>query len=260
MNIPSDLANFYNSEAKKYHQTRKKHRSDAEKILSSLEHIEAKSPKILELGCGWGRGISLLQSQFQKKFSYTWVDLSEKLLELAKKDNPNQQFVCANMEQYVQNLKQESLDAILAFASFQHLSDEKSRLALMKNAYRALNYGGIVIFTNWSISKRFLKTHWKVFLISAFKSFFSLGKRNWRDVFIPWKTKSWTHYRYYHLFWLNELKKLTERAGFLVEELCFLDKKWNPTKNWKTANNSFLVARKIVNKEEFKLKAPQTLA
>lgn len=252
MSIQSELVNFYNSEAKKYHQTRKKYRSDTERILASLENIETEIPKILELGCGGGRGISLLHSKFQKKFSYTWVDISEKLLELAKKDNPNQQFVCANMEQYMQSLKQESLDTILAFASFQHLSDEKSRLALMKNAYRALNYGGILIFTNWAISQWFLKTHWNVFLISAFKSFFSLEKRNWRDVFIPWKTKNWIYYRYYHLFWLNELRELAESAGFLIEELYFLDKKWNPTKNWKNANNSFLVARKVVNKEEIK--------
>lgn len=248
MSIHSDLANFYNHEAKKYHQTRKKHRDDAEKILSALGRLEAETPKILELGCGGGRGVSLLERKLQKKFSYTWVDLSEKLLELAQNENPKQKFICANMEQYMQNLEQESLDVILAFASFQHLKDEKSRLALMKNAYRALHYDGMLIFTNWALSQWFLKTHWKVLLSSIFKSFFSLGRWNWRDVFIPWKTKSWTHYRYYHLFWLDELRKLAERSGFLVEELYFLDKKGNPTQDRKKANNSFLVVRKSVNK------------
>lgn len=111
-------------------------------------------------------------------------------MELAKNDNPKQHFVCANMETYIQTLEQESLDAILAFASFQHLSNEKSRLALMKNAYRALHYDGILIFTNWALSQWFLRTHWKVLLTSVFKSFFSLGKWDWRDVFIPWKTKN----------------------------------------------------------------------
>lgn len=94
------------------------------------------------------------------------------------------------MEQYLQSLEQESLDAILAFASFQHLTDEKARLALMKNAYRALHYDGVLIFTNWAFSEWFLETHWNVFVLSGLKSMLSLGKWKWRDVFIPRKSKS----------------------------------------------------------------------
>lgn len=249
MTLSADLADFYNSEAKKYHQTRKKHRSDAEMILSALQKVAVQKPKILELGCGGGRGVSLLEEAYKKKFSYIGIDLSQKLLDLAQQDHLHQRFVCSEMVQYSQTLEQESLDVILAFASFQHLSDEKSRLALMKNAYRALNYDGMLIFTNRAISERFLKTHRKVLLISVFKSLFSLGKWSWRDVFIPWKTKKWRYYRYYHLFWLDELKKLAERAGFLVEEICFLDAKGKITSDWKQANNSFLVARKCVSKD-----------
>jgi len=37
-------------------------------------------------------------------------------------------------------------------------------------------------------------------------------------------------------------------SGFVVEELYYLDKKGNPVQDWRKANNSFLVARKMVFK------------
>lgn len=248
MNITQDLAYFYTTEAKKYHQTRKKYRPDGQLLLQKLQAFPFKHPKILELGCGGGRFISLLNQSFKKKFSYIWIDISEGLLSYAKEENPDQQFFCSDMLSFLQSCKQESFDSIVACASFQHLATDQERLAVLKNAYRALKYDGVLIFTNWAFSERFLNTHWKVLLWSLFKVFLSFGKQSWRDVFIPRKTKTWVHYRYYHLFWLDELKKLAEMAWFVVEELYFLDKKGEKTDHWRYANNSFLIARKLVFK------------
>lgn len=248
MTITQDLASFYTAEAKKYHQTRKKYRPDGQLLVQKIQSLSLKVPKILELGCWGGRLITLLTQQLKKKFFYVGVDISEGLLNYAKKDNPDQKFVCSDMLSYLQICKQESLDIVIACASFQHLSTEKERLAVMKNAYRALKYGGALIFTNWAFSEWFLKTHWKVFLISGLKSFFTLGKWSWRDVFIPWKSKNGMKYRYYHLFWLDELKKLAEMSWFVVEECYFLDKRGERVKNRKLANNSLLIARKGIFK------------
>ena len=77
------------------------------------------------------------------------------------------------MLSHLQTCKQESLDLIVACASFQHLPPEKERLAVMKNVYRALNYEGMLIFTNWAFSERFLKTHWKALILSVVKSLFT---------------------------------------------------------------------------------------
>jgi hypothetical protein len=71
MSIVQDLADFYTTEAKKYHQTRKKYRPEGELLLQSISKLSVRTPKILELGCGGGRFISLLNQQFKKKFSYT---------------------------------------------------------------------------------------------------------------------------------------------------------------------------------------------
>jgi hypothetical protein len=70
MSIVQDLADFYTTEAKKYHQTRKKYRPEGELLLQSISKLSVRTPKILELGCGGGRFISLLNQQFKKKFSY----------------------------------------------------------------------------------------------------------------------------------------------------------------------------------------------
>lgn len=249
MNTLQKLANFYDAEAKKYHQTRKKYRPDGQRILMSLQNLHVKNPQILELWCWGGRFISLLKDQYQSNFSYTGIDISKWLLQYAQKENPDQNFVCTDMLSFLSSIKQESLDAVIACASFQHLSCEKERLAVMKNAYRALKYGGVLVFTNWAFSERFLKTHWPIFLRSVFDSLFSFWKKTWRDVFIPWKAQHKTHYRYYHLFSLEELRKLAEMSGFFVEELEYVDKKGQKIKDWKLANNSFLLAKKAIFSE-----------
>ena len=80
------------------------------------------------------------------------------------------------------------------------------------------------MMTNRAFSERFLRTHWKVVLQSGLKAFFTLGNADWRDVMIPWKAKKQVYHRYYHLFGLEELKKLAGMAGFWVERCYFLDK------------------------------------
>lgn len=185
-----DLQDFYNSEAKKYHQTRKKHRADGILILEKLHSLKLKNPKILELGCGGGRLTTLLNKSYKSDFSYTGVDISKKLLQYAKEDNSNNEFICLDMLSFLQSCKQETFDSIIACASFQHLTTQEERLAVMKNAYRALSYEGILIFTNWAFSEWFLKKHWKIISRSGIKYLFTLGKKSWRDVLIPRTSKN----------------------------------------------------------------------
>ena len=212
MSVTSDLEKFYDSEAKKYHQTRQKHRADAEMILSALKSLnKSDTPTILELWCWWWRGTTLLKEHYKTSFSYTWVDISSKLLSYAEKDNPNFSFVHSDMNSYLTTLKQESVDVVLACASFQHIPDEKSRITILKNIFRVLKYDGIIIFTNRACSERFLKTHWKALVMAAFKEVLSFWKASRRDIMVPWISEKWKQYRYYHLFSLEELEKLTAK-------------------------------------------------
>ena len=109
MKIIDELEQFYTAEAQKYAQTRRKHRPDGERLLEVLESLEMKSPKLLELGCGSGRLVSYLDQAWERKFAYTGVDLS-----------PGQ-FICSEMTSFLEGCKQESFDAVVACASFQHI-------------------------------------------------------------------------------------------------------------------------------------------
>ena len=248
MKIIDELEQFYTAEAQKYAQTRRKHRPDGERLLEVLKNLEMRSPKLLELGCGSGRLISYLDQAWERKFAYTGVDLSSGLLKYAKEANPGRKFVCSEMTSFLEGCKQESFDAVVACASFQHIPSAKARLAVMKNAYRALRYEGLLVMTNRAFSEWFLRKHWKVVLQSGLKAVFTLGTADWRDVMIPWKAKKQVYHRYYHLFGLEELEKLAEMAGFWVEECHFLDKGGKKVEDWHKANNSFLVARKVICK------------
>ena len=118
MNILDELEQFYTAEAQKYSQTRRKHRPDGERLLEALESLEMKSPRLLELGCGSGRLISYLDQTWERKFAYTGVDLSPGLLKYA---NPGRKFICSEMTSFLEGCKQESFDAVVACASFQHI-------------------------------------------------------------------------------------------------------------------------------------------
>lgn len=246
MSVTSDLEKFYDSEANKYHQTRQKHWADSEKILEALKTCKTKHPTIIELWCWWWRWATLLEEKFENPFSYTWVDISNNLLKLAKKDHPNYSFEHSDMISYLADQPQESADIILAFACFQHLPNEEQRIALLKNCYRVLNYNGTIIFTNRACSKWFLKTYRKAILIAQLKSMINFWKTSRRDVMIPRTSDKGTQYRYYHLYSLEELRKYTELSWLKITTLEYLDKKWNTTVNRENANNSFLVARKTI--------------
>lgn len=85
---------------------------------------------------------------------------------MPKKDNPNQHFVCSDMLSFLQKSDQESVDIVLAFASFQHIASKQERIVIMKNIYRVLKYDGMVIFTNWALSSRFIKNYRKALIKS----------------------------------------------------------------------------------------------
>jgi hypothetical protein len=54
----------------------------------------------------------------------------------------------------------------------------------MKNFYRLLNYDGMLLMTNWSLSDWFVKKNWKAVMKSRLKSRLKL-KNNTRDLMVP---------------------------------------------------------------------------
>lgn len=246
MNVKVDLAKFYSKNAKHYHQTRQKFWVDGEKIIEQIAALRLEKVRILELGCGSGRFLSYFKSRYKAEFDYVGVDISEGMLDLARKEHPESEFITGDMSQIFSRFDAESFDVIVACASFQHLPSKQERQELIDNAYRLLRYEGLLMMTNWAFSKRFLKKHWRVFVRSGLKFLLSLGRSSWRDVFVPWVWKECFELRYYHLFSLDELRLLLTNGGFRIQKLVYVDKRGVEQESWQNANNSRFVAIKTV--------------
>ena len=250
--IKQDLQSFYNSEAKKYAETRKKFWHEEKAILDAITPLFENNDKvrILEFGCGSGRFATLLNQNFPGKFDYVGIDLSNELLSYASKENPNLTFFQWDITKLVKNFEQESFDLIVWTSSFQHIPTNKERSFLMKNFYRLLDYDGMLLMTNWSLSDWFIKRHRKIVMKAKVLSRFNLSKWNSRDLMVPWTDENWRVYeRFYHFFSLKELENLTTFSWLTLKTNMFIDKDGHFTDNEKISRSSFFIAIKspIIN-------------
>lgn len=251
--IKQDLESFYNSEAKKYAETRKKFWHEEKAILDAITPLFEKNDKVrvLEFGCGSGRFATLLNQNFPGKFDYVGIDLSDELLSYASTANPNLTFFQWDITKLIKKFDQESFDLIVWTSSFQHIPANKERSFLMKNFYRLLDYDGMLLMTNWSLSKWFVKKHRKAVLKARFMSLIQFDRSKSRDIMVPWTdTKTGKVYeRYYHFFSLKELQSLSDFAWLNTKLNVFVDQDTNFTYNERISRSSFLVATKtpIIN-------------
>lgn len=238
------LKYFYNLEAKKYYNTRNKHRSDWELITKIVQEDTNQKIRILELWCGSWRFCTYLNKNLNKKFDYIWVDISENLLAFAQKDNPENKFVCHDMISFTESLESESFDYIISIASFQHIPDNKERKELLDNCNKALKNWWNFISINRSFSHWFIKKYWQSLLGWIIKYIFSIWEYLRNDLLIPWKSEWIVFKRFYHIFSLKELKYLVQSSWFHIEKLWYLNKTWEITDRRNTSSNSLLIVKK----------------
>ncbi len=245
--IKQDLQSFYNNEAKKYAETRKKFWHEENAILNTITPLfeQREKVRILEFGCGSGRFATLLNHNFAGKFDYVGIDLSDELLSYASKDNPNLTFFQWDITKLIKNFEQESFDLIVWTSSFQHIPTPKERSFLMKNFYRLLDYKWILLMTNRSLSDWFIKKHWKIVIKSRILSWLKFDKWGSRDLMVPRIDEGWKKYeRFYHFFSLEELKNLSNFAGLTLKTDTFLDDNGEFANSEKFSRSSFFVASK----------------
>ena len=267
--IKQDLQSFYNSEAKKYAETRKKFWHEEKAILDAITPLfsqsfwtewnevknlrwytqdssantsewQNKKIRVLEFGCGSGRFATLLNQQFPWQFDYVWIDLSDELLSYASTANPNLTFFQWDITKLVKNFEQESFDLIVWTSSFQHIPTY-----LMKSFYRLLDYDGMLLMTNWSLSDWFIKKHWRIVMKAKILSRFKMNKWSSRDLLVPRTDENWKVYeRFYHFFSLEELKNLSDFAWLTLKADTFINWDGKFTDNEKVSRSSFFVALK----------------
>lgn len=247
MKKKEDIKKFYNDVADKFTQTRQKFWPEFDYIRKEVSNIIEKKwkIKILELWCWSGRLYTYLLEYFPKDLiEYKWVDISENLIKIAKKTWWD--FIISDMLEFLEKQDQQSFDLVLAVASFQHISTYRERLLIMKNIYRVLDYDGICMMFNWSFSKWFFKKYTFNILKSFLIWILSLFTKPINDIFIPWKEKWKIYYRYYHIFFLFELRKLAKLSWFIIKDICYISKSWEKTVSYKNSRNSMIICKKTI--------------
>ena len=94
--------------------------------------------KILDAGCGTGVDVAYMAS---KGFEVTGVDLSEKMLNIARENNPNTNFIKGDIRQL--NFEPNTYDGIIASFSLIHVP-KKDIDTTVENFYEFLKPNGII--------------------------------------------------------------------------------------------------------------------
>ena len=172
----------YNEYAEKYFQSH--HSAEAIKNLLELfiENLDGK--RILDVGCGPGR-----DAKFFADLGYevVGIDLSEKLLEIARKNVPKAKFYLMDMRNL--DFPNNYFDGIWACASFLHVPRKDAQKTL-NEFYRVLRENGLIyISVREGRGERFVKSK-------------QYGEKE----------------RYFVYYSSVELRKLIENGGFKVFE------------------------------------------
>ena len=132
---------FYRAFEERHRGSRELIKSRLEVYLPFVEPLKTlyKAPEILDLGCGRGEWLELMQHNgFQAK----GVDLDEGMLSACRELNLN---VCqADALDYLRGLTANRLSVVSAFHVVEHISFEALR-QLVDEAYRVLKPGGLLI-------------------------------------------------------------------------------------------------------------------
>jgi len=110
---------------------------------------------VLDLGCGDGR---LFQIFRDKNIDYTGIDISEKLIKIAKRKNPNTKFIVGDALKLP--FPDNSFTKVFNIAVLHHIPSKKLRLQLLSEAKRVLKPDGLLILTVWNLwDKKVLKNY-----------------------------------------------------------------------------------------------------
>lgn len=165
-----------------------------------------KGERVLDLGCGNGRFYEIIK---EKGAEYVGIDVSEKLIDLAKDKFPGVHFQTGEATDLP--FADEYFDKIYAIALLHHIPSNDLRLRTLAEAKRVLKKKGLLILTVWNLwEKKFTRD--LIFKYGAAK-ILRTSKLDFGDILMEWQGVGEC---YFHCFRKKELKKLVKKAGFSI--------------------------------------------
>ena len=200
----------YNLIAKDYTRTRA---FIPEDIKQLAEYI-LPGEKILDSGCASGRFFPLVK---ERKGDYVGIDLSEKLVEIARNYYPQAEFQTANALSLP--FPDDSFDKVYSISVLHNIPSQNFQLRYLRETARVLKPKGLLILRVWDLWRR--KEGWKLLFKYSLLKLIGMSKLNFYDVFMPWKNyqgKTVTM-RYFHCFTEKGLERLIKRSGFKIKKI-----------------------------------------
>ncbi len=156
-----------------------------------LPHLQGRTLKVLDLGCGNGRFGQWLSAK--RRIDYVGLDNNQYLLDQARKSLPQAQLLRSDITK-PWRLK-DKFDLIVLMAVLHHIPTRAARLKILLRAKKLLTKNSILVFTVWHFNqlKRF-KRH-------------VIKKLPNNDYILSWN-QGVTTQRYVHLFTDAEIATL----------------------------------------------------
>ena len=186
---------FLNNSDKKTYIKKNFKKKEVYKQIEKIIKNQKRKKKILDVGTANGELIYFLNKKFKNKFDYTGIDISSKLIDFAKKNQPNIRFLKKNIND---SSFKEKFDIIILLGISGYYSDLRK---LIDRSLFLLNKNGIIIlegginFNNFDVEIKFrqnsekIKSKWEKGFnaISVYSLTQYLKKKNVSYKFFNWK-------------------------------------------------------------------------
>lgn len=103
--------------------------------------------KVLDVGCGSGR----LLSGLLENVGYVGVDFSKTLIEIAKSNYPEREFVLGDIADRGMWERLGQYEAVFCVASLHHLPSRELQLMVLREMKRVLKTGGFLFLSVWNL-------------------------------------------------------------------------------------------------------------
>ncbi len=198
-----NLKNIFNSIANEFSDTRQYPWGEVEEFIQGY-----KGEIAIDLGCGNGRHLSLLQKQFKIAIG---LDFSREMLYQAIKYSEKNKGGLVQGEMVSLPFKDSISDVVICIASLHHIPSQRQRLKVLENINNILKKGGEGLIGVWAIEH------------SRFDGIREEIRKQNGDFYIPWKSNKNkdkdTHERFYHIYQKKEFRGLIERSSLSLNKI-----------------------------------------